>query len=308
MEAARITLGMHPSVDAWQESFTGLHGAMQITVPDRDAPWTGRLDVHQTRSYGLALCSGGTEFVSRQARHIRADARGRHELLVPLAGVGQVEQGSDTAEIRPGTMVLCDLDRPLNFAHGDDFLSVAFIVPPDDVAARSRAAARESQMLDGNTGLGRIVRQLATTMQQECGSLTGAAFDLACDRLLDLVCLAAEGDTAAAPAGQRATVEAEIQRYVRRQASDPDLDVTSIGRSLGWSTRYIQQVLQAANTTPRDLIRRERLLLARSRLASADWASSSIARIAQSCGFGSHATFTTAFRAEFGMAPRDARS
>ncbi|WP_249417110.1 helix-turn-helix domain-containing protein [Streptomyces sp. TS71-3] len=53
--------------------------------------------------------------------------------------------------------------------------------------------------------------------------------------------------------------------------------------------------------------RSARLDLARMRLVSARWGASSIAEIAHSCGFGSHASFATAFRKEFGMTPRDAR-
>lgn len=90
-------------------------------------------------------------------------------------------------------------------------------------------------------------------------------------------------------------------------ACDRDLDVVGIARALGWSARYVQQVLQAANTTSRDLIRRERLNVARTRLVSASWSTYSIAEIAHSCGFGSHASFATAFREEFGTTPREAR-
>lgn len=69
----------------------------------------------------------------------------------------------------------------------------------------------------------------------------------------------------------------------------------------------MQQVLRGAGTTPRDLIRQERLRLARVRLSSADWAPSSIGQIAGSCGFASHAVFSTAFRDEFSITARDAR-
>ncbi|MFD7835462.1 helix-turn-helix domain-containing protein [Streptomyces sp. NPDC059761] len=52
----------------------------------------------------------------------------------------------------------------------------------------------------------------------------------------------------------------------------------------------------------------ERLLLARTRLSSPGWAGQSIAGIAHACGFGSHASFSTAFRREFGVTPREARN
>ncbi|MGW1004757.1 helix-turn-helix domain-containing protein [Streptomyces sp. NPDC002520] len=47
--------------------------------------------------------------------------------------------------------------------------------------------------------------------------------------------------------------------------------------------------------------------LARTRLSGPGWAGQSIAEIAHACGFGSHASFSTAFRQEFGMTPREAR-
>ena len=299
--------GAITSAGAWGAAFAGLHGASRIEVASDAAEWSGRLDWQRSGTYGLALCAGGRETVTRQARHIRSDPRGTYELLVPLAGTAWVEQGAASTELRPGAMALCDIDRPLVFAHDSDFVSIAFIVTGQDVAVRSPAAARGPHLLDSGRGLGRVVRQLAVTVQEERVHLSEAAFDIACDRLLDLVCLAAEGGSDTVPVGQRAVVEAEIRRYVRRHACEADLDVSAIARALGWSARYVQQVLQAAGTTPRRLIRQERLNIARTRLGSAGWAEHPIADIAHSCGFGSHAAFATAFREEFGMTPRDAR-
>jgi len=295
------------SASAWDEVFTGLHGASRIKVPDRRAPWSGRLEWQRSKVYGLALCSGGEEVVDRDTRHIRSDPRGTYELLVPLTGTAWVEQGASSGEIRPGSMVLCDIDRPLTFAHGDDLVGISFLMPGQNVAGRSPVAAEGPHILGGDRGLGRVIRQLTTTLHEEREQLSESTFDIACDRLLDLVCLAAEGGNDSAPTGQRATVEAAIRRYIRQHACDRDLDVVGVARALGWSARYVQQVLQAADTTARDLIRRERLNVARSRLAGASWATYSIAEIAHSCGFGSHASFATAFRAEFGMTPREAR-
>lgn len=295
-----------PSVSAWRDAFVGLHGASRITVADA-APWTGRLEWQQSQAYGIALCGGYQANLSRETRHIRSDPRGTYELLVPVAGAAWVEQGPSSGEIRPGFMALSDIDRPVAFAHEDDLVSIALIVPGQEVDRRSPAAARKPQVFSGVSGLGRVIRQMVITLQEEREQFSEATFDIACEQLLDLVCLAAGGATDSALAEQRASVEAEIRRYVRRHACDRDLNVAGIARALGWSTRYIQEVLKAANTTSRDLIRWERLHLARTRLASASWAGHSIAQITYSCGFGSHASFSTAFRQEFGMTPRDAR-
>jgi AraC-like DNA-binding protein len=253
------------------------------------------------------LCGNVREELVRERRHIRTDPRGRFELLVPTVGRALVEQSGLGGEIRPGTLTLCDVDRPLTFSHAEDFLAVAMIVPAEAIHRRTPAAARSSRVFDGAAGLGRLIRQAVITLQEERERLSETTFDIACDQLLDLVCLAAEGATDSAPAAQRKEVDAQVRRYVRRHAAEPDLCIDGIARALGWSARYIQDVLQAAGTTSRDLIRSERLRLARTRLAGPAWDSRSIAQIAYACGFASHASFATAYRREFGMTPRETR-
>jgi AraC-like DNA-binding protein len=219
----------------------------------------------------------------------------------------RVEQASSTGEILPGFMALCDVDRPVEFAHPAEFSSVSLVIPAEEVDRRNPAAAREVQAFAGVSGLGRLARQMVLTLQEERELLSETTFDVACGQLLDLVCLLAEGASDSAPTGQRAAVEAEIRRYIHQHADEHDINVAGIARALGWSRRYIQEVLKDAGTTSRDLIREERLRVARTRLSSAGWAGQSVAQIAFASGFTSHASFSTAFRQEFGITPREAR-
>ncbi len=298
--------GATPTPGAWRDAFIELHGASRVTLADA-GPWKGRLEWQQSRSYGVALCGDvGEEFV-RERRHVRTDPRGTFELLVPTRGSAVVEHGAGSSEIRPGSLALCDIDRPFRFAHGEDFLSVAVIAPAAVLDRRGPAVAGRPRLFDGTAGLGRLIRQTVITMQEERERLSEIPFDLACEQLLDLVCLAADGAGDSAPVAQRTRVEAQIRRYVRGHAGEPGLSVTGIARALGWSARYLQTVLQAAGTTSRDLIRSERLRLARTRLTSAAWDDRSIAQIAYASGFASHAAFTSAYRREFGTTPRETR-
>ena len=295
------------TVDRWRDAFLDLHGTSHMTVDD-GAPWAGRLDWQRSTTYGIALCGNVQQEFTRQRRHIRADPRGTYELLMPIAGTARVEpQGSSAVDIGPGTLAFCEIDRPVTFAHAADFVSLALIIPGSEVERRSPAAARRPPALNGASGLGRLIRRMTSTLHEEREQLTEASFDFAADQLLDLILFAADGGTDSAPAEQRAKIEAEIRQYVRRYADEHDLTIARIARALGWSARYLQDVLQTAGTTSRDLIRSERLRLARSRLASPGWAGQSIARIAYASGFTSHAAFTTAYRQEFGVTPRSFR-
>jgi len=295
------------TVDSWRDAFLDLHGASHMTVAD-GAPWAGRLEWQRSTKYAIALCGNVQEEFARQRRHIRADPRGTFELLMPIAGTARVEpQGSAAADIGAGALAFCEIDRPVTFAHAEDFVSLALIVPGAEVERRSPAAARRPPALNGVSGLGRLIRRMAFTLHEEREQLTEASFDFAGDQLLDLILFAADGGSDSAPAEQRAKIEAEIRRYVRRHADEHDLTIARIARALGWSARYLQDVLQAAGTTSRDLIRSERLRLARSRLASPGWAGQSIGCIAYASGFTSHAVFTTAYRQEFGVTPSSYR-
>ncbi|GLY93720.1 helix-turn-helix domain-containing protein [Actinoplanes sp. NBRC 103695] len=292
--------------DQYSDAFTDLHGASRITVAD-GGPWAGRLEWQRSAAYGIVLCGNVREEFTRDRRHIRTDPRGTYELLMPISGTALVEQGSVAAEIGPGTLALCEIDRPVALAHGDDFVSIALIVPGSEVERRSPAAARRPPAFSGASGLGLLIRRMAATLHEEREQLTEEAFDFAGGQLLDLVLFAADGGLDSAPADQRARVETQVRQYVRQHAGEPDLTIVGIARGLGWSARYLQEVLKAAGTTSRDLIRSERLRLARFRLASPGWDGRSIAQIAVASGFASHATFTTAYRQEYSEAPRDFR-
>jgi len=295
-------------LDNWVDEFTALHGAGRISVPGPSATWTGVLDIRRSDKYGLAFCSSGEQLMTRESRHVRTDPRQTFELLVPFAGSAATEQDRTWGELRPGHMALVDADRPFRFRHDAAFRSVAFIVPAAEVIGRAPATKHGATLLDATRGLGRVVQEMVRTLHEEQHDMTLVAFDRACDSLLDLVGLAADGLLRTAPPSQRTTVEAEIRWHVRAHAADPTLDVTGIAHELGWSPRYIQQIMREAGTTPRELIRHERLRLARSRLSSPRWATRSIGQIAQACGFGSQAVFATAFRQLYAMTPSEARS
>ena len=136
--------------------------------------------------------------------------------------------------------------------------------------------------------------------------LSAAEFDAVCDRLVDLLCMLAVGDDRPDTEGGLGEVEAMIRRYVREHATDPDLTGATVARALGWSLRQVQLAMQQAGTTPRELIREERLALVHERLRSP--VHIVIGELAHSCGFSSNSVLSAAFRQRYGMSPREFRA
>jgi AraC-like DNA-binding protein len=99
-----------------------------------------------------------------------------------------------------------------------------------------------------------------------------------------------------------------VRRFVRANAADPELTGAAVARRLGWSLRQVQLALQHAGTTPRELIREERLRLVRDRLRSPRHRHLTITELAHASGFSSASALSTAFRRRYGTSPRELRA
>lgn len=142
----------------------------------------------------------------------------------------------------------------------------------------------------------------------ERDDLTDAQFNAVSDRVVELLCMLTTGDDRPDGARHLSDVETVVRRHVRENAADPGLTGTSMARALGWSLRQIQLALQHAGTTPRDLIREERLRLVRERLRCGDCERLTITDLAYASGFSSASALSTAFRQRFGVSPREMRN
>ncbi|WP_262402062.1 AraC family transcriptional regulator [Actinomadura sp. CNU-125] len=142
---------------------------------------------------------------------------------------------------------------------------VGLAVPVGELAAAARSSV---VLVDVSAGLGRVVADMVRAVAAEADVLGAPEFDAACDRIGELLRMVVAGRAAersAAP-GNLAAVETVVRRYVRAHATDPGLTGRVMAQQLGWSLRQIQLALQRAGTTPRALIREERLRLVRDRL------------------------------------------
>lgn len=89
--------------------------------------------------------------------------------------------------------------------------------------------------------------------------------------------------------------------------SDVDLSLGAVADKVGLSVRYVQRLFELSGESFSARLRRERLERSRANLLDAGQASVSIAQIAHRHGFASASHFSRAFRAAYGVAPRDLR-
>ncbi|WP_106399752.1 helix-turn-helix domain-containing protein [Actinocorallia populi] len=289
----------------WREHIT----AHQCDLDYRfSGPGFSGTTVHQ-RSAAYQLVEFRSDAISylRTPAHIRRAPDEDYRLVIPFAGGMTVRQHDRWSRLTPGTGALVTLAEPLELRQASDTHGLVLTIPARQVDEPLGRSTPPALQLNLRVGLGRVVADLLKGLARERHTLTGPQFDAACDRLVELLCLISTGDERSDAPARLAELSALVRRYVRAHAADPDLNGTTIALDLGWSLRQIQLALQHAGTTPRDLIREERLRLARRLLQDPSHAHLPITDLAYAAGFSSPSALSTAFRHRYGTTPREAR-
>ncbi|MEV8030686.1 helix-turn-helix domain-containing protein [Streptomyces sp. NPDC086182] len=261
----------------------------------------------RTAAYQLVRFRSDEIEYSRTARQVREDPDGDYRLLLPLSGEIILRQDGHEALLTPGTGTLVSFASPFQCLQDTSAQAFVLTIPAREVDGPLNRKSPLATALDLSRGLGRVVRSMLDGLYAEREDLTDSQFNAVSDRVVELVCMLATGDDRPDGARHLTDVETVVRRHVRENAADPGLTGTSMARALGWSLRQIQLTLQHAGTTPRDLIREERLRLVRERLRRGDCEHLTITDLAYASGFSSASALSTAFRQRFGVSPREMR-
>ncbi|MFF4349660.1 AraC family transcriptional regulator [Streptomyces sp. NPDC001530] len=292
--------------DFWSEHIGSYQSRMGYRYARTDN-FRGETVRQRTETYQLVRFRSDEIEYSRTAGQLREDPDEDYRLLLPLTGEIVLRQDGQEARLTPGTGTLVSFGSPFECLQDASTQAFIFTIPAREVDGPLNRKSPLATGLDLSRGLGRVVGSMLNDLYTEREHLTDPQFNAVSDRIVELLCMLATGDDR--PDGSRhlTDVETMVRRYVREHAADPALTGTSMAHALGWSLRQIQLALQRAGTTPRDLIREERLRLVRERLQCGDCEHLTITDLAYTSGFSSASALSTAFRQRFGVSPREMR-
>lgn len=297
----------HERADYWGELLSSYHRKMGYSYAYRDG-FGATATRQRTGRYQLVEWQQNQAvWMRRTTRHVREDADEDYRFALPVQGQFSVRQGDDTAQVSTGTGSLFTMDRPFVLGFGVPTRGLVLTIPRAEFDVRMGSSAPVAAELNLGSGLGRVLYDLLVSTVSERDVLRRCQFDALCERLVELMCLLVVGDDRPDAPENLTGVEATVRRYVRAHAGEASLTGESIARALGWSLRHVQRTLQIVGTTPRELIREERLRLAREWLQNPAYREKTITEIAHLCGFSSPSMLSHAFRKRYGVAPRDLR-
>lgn len=288
---------------------------------DADAPWSAgqRLDLQLALharggvvSLQVASAPGGPALARGRARI----AHNRHPdmlgLTVVTAGTALLELEDRTIELAAGDVCLLSSDvrfrKRMGARYAESFLYCPLATA---TAALGRAAPALAPGVAARAPLTCVLAETLVGIGRQAAVLDAAGWQPLVGAVLGLSAAAfaprAAVDAAATASAAEAAWRARIDRHIDERLADPALSPPSIAAALRISLRYLHRLHEptgqtiAATITARRLDRARALLLdpARRRLP--------IATIAALVGYRRADHFSRAFRARFGVAPRDLR-
>jgi AraC-like DNA-binding protein len=299
-------------LDDWNGLVNGSFENLTIDA-SRDG-FEGVLDARRFGDLDLSRVASSAAVV-RRARPGGGSADHKRYFKLHLQDLGSslnVQDGHE-AVLRPGDLMLCDSSRPYSIRFDDSNRMLVLRLPEARVIARLGDPDAIVGRRMGVEGLGAsmlsaFVRNLwaAPPMEGET-DCDGALLDAALNLLVAASGSGVPANDIGNPQMGASQMKDRIKRFIDDNLRDPDLSVGGVARALGVSPRYVQMVFAAMATTPLAYIRRKRLQLAAQHLRR-HGPDGSITDLSFSLGFNDLSHFSRAFKARYGVGPREYRA
>ncbi|WP_308344130.1 helix-turn-helix domain-containing protein [Streptomyces sp. MK37H] len=245
----------------------------------------------------------------------RSDPELLHVLCVErgTVGVSQLEQQTTHG---PGDLSMVDFSRPFDSHAVNDRgpVKAVGVAVPKEMLALAGNGANEllGHRISAREGFGALLAQCISHITTETGSLQPSDGPRLGTIVLDLVSalIAHElhADNALTPESRWRTLTLHIHSFIQQHLADPQLTPRAIAAAHHISLSHLHRLFrEEGTTTVAALIRHQRLERARRDLTDPTLRHTTIHQIATRWGFTRAADFTRAFRAHYGMPPRDYR-
>jgi AraC-like DNA-binding protein len=213
--------------------------------------------------------------------------------------------------VHAGEFTLLHLNSPFLFRHGARVEKVGVKIPGAMLQSRVTHLDRHCAIpRRANEGIARLT---ANHVNSVCGDAPFMSDELAhgvsrtTSDLFGLLFAGSEPSILPDETAVRAALRRRCMAFIDAHFADPGIDPAAIAQALGISVRYLHRCFEAADASVMEYLRLQRLKRCRADLADPGCNHAAISEIAVRNGFRNVCHFNDAFRAQYGMAPREIR-
>jgi AraC-like DNA-binding protein len=232
-------------------------------------------------------------------------------LMAPLQRDMELRsEGMGTIRVRPGEFCLIDHARAFDIAHGDGFRTLCVDLPRARLErCVPNVGSLIGRLIGPDSASTRMLLALLKNVANEIGPAGGGGLSpLFGESLLGLVeaaCTLYVEPRAAHGTKARAKL---YRAYIDSRLTDPDLKPSEVAAHFDISERYLRAVLSAEGESFSCYVLQRRLERCAELLQGQAGSHMTITQIAFQCGFSNATHFGQAFKALFGITPREFRA
>jgi len=251
-----------------------------------------------------------SQLVSRTRRRIAGSDLDYFLLSLQTFGEGVVTQDGRSARLQPGDFALYDTTRPYDLRFDNGFRQLVLRLPRDIVEGRLADAQRCTALrISGNVGAGRLASMFIRQMHDEIEDIDPVSVPRLHASTVDLLATALAEQAGIADSGNESHVllRRRVCAFIDDHLADPRLNCEMIADAHRISQRYLRKIFEASAMSVSEWIWARRLDQAKRDLADPLLAHVAVTGIGYDVGFKDAAHFSRAFKAKFGMTPREYR-
>jgi AraC-like DNA-binding protein len=296
--------------DVWREELMLRVVRVDVDVPDRKSFHT-RLRVLALPNVSI-IERRTTPSTVRRTAELARDGDDALVFTLPWRNSAELRGGGDQGRAGPGEAIVASMDQATSLHAPNGFRGVSLRL--DRSAARSVASGVErrlNQRIPLDPTGSALLRSYLVSLVSRGAGLSPSAAELADRQVRELLAHLFDpaGDLARAQTygGLRAARLRAVVEAIAARVADPDLSAATLGRRLGLSERYVQQLLEGAGVSFSGYVRELRLKRAHQMLRDPLTRHLRVGDIAAMAGFSDLSHFNHTFRQRFGESPTDAR-
>ena len=295
--------------DIWRESIAALFD-ITPTIRTRMDGFNASLTSYLLNDQIMfSRCETAAQKFERGPLRPANDGLDHYLIQSHLRGGQAVRSGSRQGEAEPGDILIIDLAER-HEATTSDFEHLSLVVPRSLLAPfLKRPDSQEGRVLKRGSALADIAAAHLRMIATKANSLSRDEATLMIEPTLALMASALNGDTRNIENGAASIAASLMQRAkakIERNLHLNDLSITTICGAIGLSRASLYRLFEHHGGV-RAYIQERRLRRAAEDLTSLALAHRYIYDIAFNWGFSSEAHFSRAFKARFGLSPKQAR-
>jgi AraC-like DNA-binding protein len=296
-------------VDYWREMVLRLFADVEIAAKV-GADFHGRMRSRYSHDVRFTVVDAASQTVQRRYRHAREPYEDCYFAVLMLSGTQWMEQDGREALLKPGDFAIYDGSRPHRLTFSERWGEIILNIPRATLERKLAGADRcTATRIDCGSAMGSVLQGFLASMGREVDRLDAGQLGHLSHHAVGLIAATLAGaclDELALSRSRSVTLS-RAKAYIEQHLHEPQFDPQQVAAAMRLSSRYLNKLFEAEQTSLMRYVWRRRLERSRADLLDGAGVRTSISDIAMRWGFNDLSHFSRAFRKRFGQAPRELR-